>query len=222
MIGIIIDLIIIAIVALSIFLGYKQGLVGVAYKILSFIVAIVLAFALSGPVSNFIIENTEFDEGINQTIQGTLQSKNIEEDANKENTEEGNVSTVITDYVAKEIKKATAETQNHVASTVADSLTNNIVYAITFIGIFLVARIILFVLKFLAEAIAELPIIKQFNKAGGLLYGILRGIFIVFLFFAIVSVLASFINIDGFLDIIRSSIIANFAYNNNLLLKILF
>lgn len=220
--GIIVDLIIVALLGLSTFLGYKQGLVGVAYKILSFIIALVLAFVLSGPVSNFIIENTEFDEGIHQTIQGALESKNVEENAEEVTEEESNVSAVITDYVAKEIKKATAETQNQVANTVATSVTNNIVYAITFIGIFIIARIILFVLKFLAEAIAELPIIKQFNEAGGVLYGILRGVFIIYLFFAIVSVLASFINMDGFLELINSSFIGGFAYNNNLLLKILF
>lgn len=220
--GIILDLVLIAVIGLSIFLGYKQGLVGVAYKILSFIVALVLAFALSGPVSSFIINNTEFDEGIHQTIQKTLESKSVEEEANPETQKESNQSAVITDYVAKEVKKATSEAQNQVASTVADNLTNNIVYAITFIGIFIVARILLLLLKFFAEAIAKLPIIKQFNKAGGLIYGILRGAFLVYLFFAIISVLATIINMEGFLDVIHSSFIANFAYNNNLLLKILF
>ena len=231
--GIILDVIIVAGVGLSIFFGYKQGLVGVAYKILSFIAAIVLAIVLSGPVSQFIIDNTEFDETIHNTIQGTLEAKEektetetIESD-NKESKEDkkedtSNISAVITDYIADEVKKVTTDAQNHVASTVADNVTNNIVYAITFIGIFIVARILLIVIKFFAEAIAELPIIKQFNKAGGLLYGILRGLFIVYLFFAIVSVVASIANIEGFLEIINASFIGKFAYDNNLLLKILF
>ena len=230
--GIVLDLIVLASIGLSIFLGYKQGLVGVAYKILSFVVAIVLAFVLSGPVSNFIIENTELDETIHNTIQGTLESKKGEETNTIENTidnttaeenkAENNVSAVITDYLAEQVKKTAADTQDQVAVSVADGLTNNIVYALTFIGIFIVARILLIVIKFFAEALADLPLIKQFNYAGGIAYGILRGLFIVFLFFAIISLLASIANINGFLEIINSSIISKFAYNNNLLLKILF
>ena len=218
--GIILDIIIVAAIALSIFLGYKKGLVGVAFKILSFIVAIVLAFILSTPVSNYIIENTEFDDNIHNTIQKALESKTTE--AEEENEEEANVSNVITDYVAKEIKKATAETQNEVASVVATSLTKTIVKALTFIGIFLVARIILFFFKFLAEALAEMPILKQFNEVGGIAYGVLRGAFLVYLFFAIVSLLASIINLDGLLELINASFISKFLYDNNLLLKILF
>ena len=234
--GIVLDIIIVAGIALSIFLGYKQGLVGVAYKILSFIVALVLAFVLSGPVSQFLIENTELDETIHNTIEKTLSSKesenktetenNIVNDSKSENEtkveNDSNMSAVITDYVAEQVKKTTADVQNNVATTVADGVTNNIVYAITFIGIFIIARILLIVIKFFAEAIAKLPIIKQFNEIGGLLYGVLRGLLLVFLFFAIVSLLASIFDIKGFLEVINSSFIGKFAYNNNLLLKILF
>lgn len=229
--GIILDLIVIAGIGLSIFLGYKQGLVGVAYKILSFIGALILAFVLSGPVSQFLIDNTELDETIHNTIQGTLSAKEkeVKEEENTITNEisnttetEDNVSAVITDYVADKVKEATTDVQNEVAVSVADGVTNNIVYAITFIGIFIVARILLIVVKFFAEAIAELPIIKQCNEAGGIIYGILRGLFLVFLFFAVVSLLASVLNINGFLEMINSSFISKFAYNNNLLLKILF
>lgn len=219
--GIILDLIIIAVLALSIFLGYKKGLVGVAFKILSFIVAIALAFTLSTPVSNYIIENTEFDDNIHNTIQTALESKTIEtEEKNVE--DETNMSEVITNYVAEEIRKVTAETQNEVASVVATNLTQTLIHALSFIGIFLIARIILFFFKFLAESIAELPILKQFNKAGGIAYGVLRGVFFVYLFFAIVSLLASIVNLEGLLELINASYIGKFAYDNNLLLKILF
>ncbi len=218
--GIVLDIVIVALFSLSVFLGYKKGLVGVAFKILSFIVALVLAFILSRPVTNIVIENTEFDEGIHKTIESTLASKSSEE--LEENKEESNTSNVITDYVAGQIKKATSEAQDNIAVTVADGLTENIVYAICFIGIFIVLRIILIFLKFLAEAIAEIPVLKQFNEAGGIAYGVLRGVFIIFLFFAIVSLVASIADIGGFLDIINESFIGKILYNNNLLLKILF
>jgi len=49
---IIFDLIIIAIIGLATFIGYKQGLVKAAIKILSFFIAIIVALVLYKPISN--------------------------------------------------------------------------------------------------------------------------------------------------------------------------
>ena len=62
------DLIVIAILALSIFLGYKQGLIGVIFKIVAFIIAILITLILYKPVASLIIENTTWDDKIEATI----------------------------------------------------------------------------------------------------------------------------------------------------------
>mgnify|MGYP000564032402 CR=1 FL=1 len=56
--SVIIDLVIIAILAICIIVGYVKGLTGCLIKILSFILSLVIAFTLFIPVSNFIIKNT--------------------------------------------------------------------------------------------------------------------------------------------------------------------
>ena len=66
--GIIVDLIIIAIVLLFVFLGYKKGLTGSLIKVLSFIIAIVLAFVFYKPLANIVLENTQIDDNIKATI----------------------------------------------------------------------------------------------------------------------------------------------------------
>lgn len=73
--GFIMDIIAVLIVALTIFFGYKKGLVGVAYKLLAFIVSIVLTFILYAPVSNFVIDNTQIDENIYSTVKQNLTGK---------------------------------------------------------------------------------------------------------------------------------------------------
>ena len=70
--GIIVDLIIIVVVLLFIFLGYKKGLTGSLIKLLSFIIAIVVAFVLYKPVANAVIENTVIDDNIRTTLSATL------------------------------------------------------------------------------------------------------------------------------------------------------
>ena len=64
--SIFVDIGIVAIVALSTFLGYKKGLIGVAFKIISFFIAIILAFVLCKPVSYYIMQQTIIDDKIEE------------------------------------------------------------------------------------------------------------------------------------------------------------
>lgn len=60
--GIILDVIIVAIVVLNIFICYKKGLVKLAVGLIAVLAAIILALILYKPVSNIIIKNTDIDE----------------------------------------------------------------------------------------------------------------------------------------------------------------
>ena len=86
--------------------------------------------------------------------------------------------------------------------------------------IFIIVKIVLKFVTALADLIAKLPILKQFNKLGGTLYGIIEGLFIVFLGFAIISLIAPMLD-SSVLDAINSSTLGSICYNNNLLLKII-
>ena len=64
----ILDIIIIAVILLCVIMAYRKGLVEVAFRLISFILAIILSFTLYIPVANAIIENTEIDEKIKETF----------------------------------------------------------------------------------------------------------------------------------------------------------
>ena len=66
--GVIVDLIIIAIVALSTYLAYKKGLVALAIKLCAVVISIVITLLLYKPVSNLIINTTSIDETIQNAI----------------------------------------------------------------------------------------------------------------------------------------------------------
>ena len=68
MLGIIFDIILVAIIALNVFICYRKGLVKLAVGLIAVIVAIIVSVVLYKPVSNIIIENTEIDENIENTI----------------------------------------------------------------------------------------------------------------------------------------------------------
>ena len=66
--------------------------------------------------------------------------------------------------------------------------------------------------------IAKLAILKQFNALGGTIYGVLEGLFIVFVGFAIVSLIAPLLDVS-ILEAINSSTLGSIFYNNNIILN---
>jgi len=66
--GIFVDIAIIVIIATTVGLGYKKGLIGALFNICSFFLSLLIAFLLVTPVSNFIINNTTIDTNLQQVI----------------------------------------------------------------------------------------------------------------------------------------------------------
>lgn len=159
--GIIIDIILLAILILSAFLGYKKGLVKLGAKLFAGIIAIIVIIIIYKPVSNIIINNTSIDEKIKDAI-----IKNTTSFIN-ENTE---VPNTVTNQVTGEILPEEAK-----------NIAKNAVYAITAIILFIFVKIALSIVISLMDSVANLPILKQFNEIGGIVYGIVRGILIIFI-----------------------------------------
>lgn len=157
--GIIIDIILIAIVVLSAFLGYKKGLVKLGAKLFAGIIAIIITIVMYKPVSGMIINNTTIDEKIeNSIIQNTTNFIN----------ENDKMQNGITEHVEKNVLPEQAE-----------NLSKNVVYVITALVLFIAVKIILSIIISLMDFVANLPILKQFNEIGGIIYGIVRGTLIV-------------------------------------------
>ena len=158
--GIILDIILVAIIALNIFICYKKGLVKLAVGLIAFAAAIILALILYKPVSNLIIENTEIDENIEQAI-----INNFSGDT-QENEEVRYVS--VLDYLQKYVDDAVNKTQTEIVTQTAGMMAVKIINVVVLIGIFIIVRAVLVLLTFISDIITSLPILKQFNEVGGI------------------------------------------------------
>ena len=216
----IIDLIVIGIIFLSTFLGYRKGLIGVAFKIASFIIAIIITLILFKPISNYIINNTEFAQTIENTIVQKLSTAEIENGQIKQ--ENSNLPEVIVNYINVGLQDTVNEAKDSIVKMVARNLAETIIDIIVIIGLFIITRLLLLFAKAILEAISEIPIIKQFNKAGGILYGILRGLLLIYLTLAIISLILPMLDKTAILNIINNSILTKVLYNNNIILMIFF
>ena len=189
--GVIVDLIIIAIVALSTYLAYKKGLVALAIKLCAVVISIVITLLLYKPVSNLIINTTSIDE----TIQNAILEK-------------------ATDVIRQEEE---SDLSNEVIDVKARELSIQIVNTGVIIILFLIIKFLLRFVTVIANKIAKLPIINQFNKAGGLIYGLLRGIIIVYIALLLIGFAGQINQNNKLHKSINESTLGKMMYENNVL-----
>ena len=196
--GIVVDLIIIAIIALSAFLGYRKGFVVLAIKLCAFLIAIAVTFVIYKPVANVVINVT----GIDETIENA-----ILEEANNIMAEDNGETSI----------ELIEDAKNGLLPEAAREIAVNIVTGGVILIIFIIVRIALKFITALANAVAKLPIIKQFNEAGGLLYGVLRGLLIIYIAMLLIGIVGQINPENSVHQNLNSSYIGKMMYNNNIL-----
>ena len=210
----IIDLILIGIIILFTFLGYYRGLIKVGVKILGFVISLVVALVLYTPISNYIIENTNVEKDLESVIQQRLydQEQSGESQEQTNNIFE-NLGKYVEDY-ADDVKENSSE-------LIAETLAVMVVKIGTWIGLFLVTRILMIFLRLLGSVVEKIPIIKQFNKVGGTIYGVLEGILIIYIGLAIISFISPMMESTHMVDKINDTYICKSMYDNNIILKMI-
>lgn len=165
--SIVVDIIIVAIILLSTFLAYRKGLITLAIQLVAVVIAIVLTLLLYKPVSNVIINVTAIDE--------TIQNAILEEANNiMTNDEEGANQVVET-------------IQNNMLPETARTISINIIEGAVILILYIVIRIALKFVTALANLVSKLPILNQLNQLGGIIYGILRGVLIIYILLLLVN-----------------------------------
>ena len=219
----IIDIVIILIFIVSIFIAYIRGLSSVIYQLASWIITIILIFVLCRPITNVIIDRTSLDENISESIQVNLE-ENFGDDLEEGNTideEDSNISNSVINLINGYIEEAKKEGSENITRYVSDEISYIVVSAIVILGIFIFARVVSLLLKFVLEVIVSLPIFGTVNKIGGIAYGVIRAFLIVYIVLAIISLLSPTLANTEIISMIKSSHIGSIFYNDNIILNFL-
>lgn len=206
--GIVIDIILVLIVALSAFLGYKKGLVELGAKLFAGIIAIVITLIIYKPVGNIVIKNTSIDEKIENTI--LEKTTNVIDENSKISDNK---------YIQDASDNAVSQVKEEVLPEQARNIAVNVVYGATALILFIVSKIVLSIVISLANAVASLPILKQFNEIGGFLYGLVRGTIISFVLILVIGTVAK-LNPNGSLSKnVESTCLLKEVYDNVVKIK---
>lgn len=218
--GIIIDIIIIAIILWHVIRGYKKGLSTIVFGLLCTIVAVIVAFILFKPTANILIEKTTIDEYFSDGIYKILNNQNFK-DEELINPKDTNMSEQIVEIINKYLSEALQKSADSVFGYVSVKISHLMVNLLTLIFIIIILRIILGFFKIIVDILASLPIIKQLNYSGGMALGLIKGLLLIYIIFAIFSVFSPVVLESGILAMIQESKIGSTLYNNNLILKII-
>ena len=206
----IVDLIIIAIIAIAIFVGKMRGLTVTLVNVFSFIIALVVALVLCKPIGNALIENTKIDDNIKQTIKENIPMN----DADFTINDNYNLPKQMKEYI-NNIGSSATHSKDEMIENVSTELTKEVIYIICFIVIYIAVKIALIVVKILSKFISKLPVLKEIDSIGGAICGAVEGVIIVYFVFTIISISAPILSGTPVIDQVNKSYIGKFIYNNN-------
>ena len=217
--GLFVDLIIVASFALSIYWGYKRGLVNVITSLVAFVLAIVLTLIIYKPISIFLQYRTPLGQTIEQKLSSVLSETSlVNGELLSKNT--SNLPSSAINFINKQAETVITSGQEYVVSAVSSSLAGYIIKLIAAFISFILVRTFLILFQAIFQLIAELPVILQIDKLGGIIYGFLRALISVYVLLIIITIVGSFIHNWNVMYAIDSSHLGNFLYNHNLLINI--
>lgn len=207
----VLDIIIIALIALGAFRGYKKGLIGILFSIIGMAAAIILAFILQTAVAKSLY-NTGIGESIRTTVSTEL-TKSIEEKIKDNSNEDDKINFygIIVDTLAGEEQ----------IESVSEKVTMAILKGISFVLVFFIVMLISYILQMILNVVFNLPILNSVNNIGGIIGGILKVVVKIYVVLAIVYFISATSFLQPVTNIIDNSILTKVLYNNNIFVNII-
>lgn len=220
----VLDIIAAALVLISFTISMRKGLVKSVWKMTALIVTIVLVIALKMPAANFLAETPIADSlynSVSKSLHIELENPG-DGDSGEENGEE-NKTHAIPDYLMKEMMKTVDadsinETVNNGTNELARRLTMLLIKIIAVVGLFIIIRLLLWLVFVILNGLVKLPVISQTNGILGGVLGIINAFAIIFILLAIVSFVPEGHEIRA---MIEQSYFVKYLYNYNILLQLI-
>jgi len=198
----VIDIILIVLFVLMVLHGYNKGFIGIVTKLVSLIIALVLAYFLAETVGNYVAE-TSMGETIKTGIEGAISDK-------LETVEKNETINMLQEKL--NFKNVTELKEN---------ITNYAYTGVGFIIVFVVSRIILWIVQKVFEKIFDLPVLKTFNKLGGIIAATVLFVIEVSTILAVIKSLSTLQFMTSVIRFIESSVITKLLYDHNIVASLI-
>ncbi len=216
---------VIAIMAIGAVIGLKKGFVDMLFGAVSMIIALIVAIMIGPKISAFVQENTGIADKVAVKVSQTL---NLEELAIELPEPDAFVDNLNLPEIMKEkitsaefteklnLDKMADDASRKMAEVVAAFLAKMIITAVCFVAVYIVALILLYLLNKVLDVFAKLPLLKQANQLAGMVLGLVQGVLVVWLFFAVITIIGGTEFGQTTFGYINGSKLLSFLYTNNI------
>lgn len=184
----------ILIIAVCAIEGLFKGFILSVFNMVGFFIAIYIGKVAAPFASLYISDNTGIDESIKKYFAEKVDSL---------------------DTAAASILQMGGKS----SSQVTDALTSTLLIVISFFIVFLLARLFIYIAAGALDMAARLPVLKQFNKMGGLIFGIIKGAALLYVTFALLTPILPLLSPDNpILKAVNQSVFATNFYRYNIII----
>ncbi len=227
--GIIWDIILIAVIAFFVIAAAKKGFISSSRTIVSLLLTAILFVSFQPIVLDFMQKSPLGDNiktMVSQNITKTYEKESLPEDTDTSDTEQAlaicdalSLPKFLSDSIEETITEM-SEIKNNVLEVITDTITLLMLRLISLFVLFAVVKIFVFLALKILESLFELPGLKALNRTLGAVLGIFNALLAVYIICGLISLLTPTNNLSVVQDAVNSTYIVKYFYDNNLLLSL--
>ncbi len=221
------EIIVLIILALCGFTGYRTGFLRVVYSLVAWILVLAFVTWATPYLTDYLEKNTEIKSRIQEQCLVYMEDNAADRIEEEQQRAIGDTGVWLPESILGKITDTTTETAGEILEStglyeqIAESVAHFIIEGIAFFVALVFAGIVSRYLVSLLDLVSHLPVIHGANKMLGAAAGILKGLVIVWLAFYILALCAASEPGIQILTYVEESPILLYLYNNNILLQII-
>ncbi len=229
----IIDWIIVAILGVSVLIGFYRGFISSVASMGGGLVGLGAIYWLRPKVVDFLQKNTSLSSTISSYADaairaGDMTNARVSEVAGNPDLISRVLSEVSLPAPLDSLLKSNLQNQtflkdgiNEVGGYVTNTIVGAVMNIICFVLCFIVLMILFHIIINLLNHIFKFPVLKQLNSVAGGAFGLLRGVLLCFIAFALLPLIQTIVPIKGADELVSKSLLAPVFNSSNLILSIM-
>ncbi|MBR0599242.1 CvpA family protein [Sinanaerobacter chloroacetimidivorans] len=202
------DVIIAAILILSLIQGYRHGFVHTFIHTVGWVLAVVLGFVWFPYVVDFLKNKTDFYSSIQDKIALRI--------ADNAGTATDSALNGFPEVIREAVTKTVDTAADAISASIAGSLANILFSIIAFLIVAAVIKVIILFITSIFSKRSNGGFIGGIDGFFGIFAGALKGIVIIYLLLALMVPVTNLLGSEWLIDELNASVFGNYLYNNNL------
>lgn len=229
----IVDIVILGILALSVLVGLYRGFISSVASIGGTLLSLGLSFVLSPKLVSWVQSNPDLirslmsytdaksrlgDLNLSLTPVSSLTSEGIANILSRVSLPHP-LDTLLRTNLEKKVFAPSGLTAvgDYVSQTIVGAILNVICFVVCFVALLIVFHIVLNFLK----VVFRFPVLKQMNSLVGGIFGLVRGVLLCFVAFALLPLFQTVVPVEGITEMVEASALAPLFNSGNLILAIM-